>query len=131
VSPVTVSSTSVQSAVFFKGRGQEKLTLPVSLTFRVVSWGCSLGSIGFPYLKAFGIRIHVVTFEKKFGDAVYDSGGAPGRSTRESVRSGDSTTKKSDTKGEHTSLETQLVLPIYINLSYLSFYPPKVLMKNS
>lgn len=68
---------------------------------RVSSWGGSLGSIGIDYLKAIGIRIHVVRFQQKSKD-FFSATAASGTISRSSNKSTDSKSKRSETVGKST-----------------------------
>ena len=68
-----------------------------------------MGSIGIPYLKAIGIRIHAVRFQKKLKDLASAVGSTTYRSSR-STRSADSKSKETDVRGKGVVL---LVLSFY------------------
>ncbi len=65
------------------------------------SWGGSLGSIGIDFLKAIGIRIHVVRFQQKTKD-VFSAVAVSGAISRSSNKSTDSKSKKSEAAGKST-----------------------------
>jgi len=69
----------------------------------VSSWGGSLGSIGIDFLKAIGIRIHVVRFQQKTKD-VFSAVAVSGAISRSSNKSTDSKSKKSEAAGNENEV---------------------------
>lgn len=76
-----------------------------------------MGSIGIDYLKAIGIRIHVVRFQQKSKD-FYSAAAASGTISHSSNKSTDSKSKKSETVGKSTFHTTHCLSNLERNLQH-------------